>query len=272
MTRYPTQVHGHRGCGGDMPANTIPAFIRAAASGCPWLELDVVITGDGQVVVSHEPWMDHRDCTDPDGKALTAEEGQALNLYAMGLAEIQRYRVIARGNGPSAPKPTLAEVVHAVDAWAVAHGTPAPGFNIEVKSEPPWYGTHQPLPAEFVELVVQQVLLLGIGGRCLVQSFDPAILRATRQLAPELPLALLVENGAGLAENLGMLDFKPDYYGPSFELIDAALVAQLRQRGIGVLAWTVNREADMQRMLDLGVEGLITDEPAKALSLLAGPH
>src|SRR6218665_2343231 len=60
------EVHGHRGCRGLMPENTIPAFLAAAEMGCEWIELDVVITGDGHVLVSHEPWMEHRICRTPE--------------------------------------------------------------------------------------------------------------------------------------------------------------------------------------------------------------
>ncbi|MEO7080547.1 MAG: glycerophosphodiester phosphodiesterase family protein, partial [Flavobacteriales bacterium] len=86
-----TQVHGHRGCADAVPANTIPAFLRATATGCHWLEMDVVITGDDQVLVSHEPWMDHLICRDPEGRAISEVEGRAINIFQLPLAEVQRY-------------------------------------------------------------------------------------------------------------------------------------------------------------------------------------
>lgn len=263
-----TEIHGHRGCRGNFPANTLPAFLHATRIGCQWIELDVVITGDNEVLVSHEPWMDHRTCLSPEGQLLSEAEGRAANIHRMPLAQVQQYRV--KGPGPgTANKPTLAEVVQAVRRQAAAAGRPAPRFNIEVKSEPAWYGTYQPRPGVLVELVHRQIAALGIAGHCLVQCFDPAILEELHRAAPAIPLALLLENKGGVKDGLEHLSFKPAYCSPAFQLVDAALVDALHVQGIKLLTWTVNEEADMRRMLGLGIDGLITDEPEMALALRA---
>ncbi len=265
-----TEVHGHRGCGGDVPANTIPAFLRATTAGCHWLEMDVVITGDNEVLVSHEPWMDHTTCLGPDGKPITEAEGRALNMYNMPLSAVQQYRVKAPAGNATARKPTLAEVVQAVGVCVLETGKASPKFNIEVKSDPQQYGTYQPLPAALAARVLEEITRSGLIDRCLIQCFDPAVLEELHRLAPAIPLAFLVEGAHDLSTALGHLRFTPAYYSPSFRQVDEALVAALRERNIGLLTWTVNEEADMRRMIALGVNGLITDEPAKALALL-GP-
>ncbi len=262
-----TLIHGHRGCRGSFPANTIPAFLRAAEVGCHWLEMDVVITADGRVLVSHEPWMDYQTCKGPGGLRLTEEVGRALNIFRMPLAEVQQYQAVAPAGGILAYKPLLAEVVAAIEAFSASRKRPAPQFNIEVKSEAEWYGTYQPDPEEFTALVIAEVERCGLVGRCLLQSFDPAILQAAHRFAPSIPLALLVDNKLGMEANLSRLSFPPRYFSSAFEQVDSTLVSALHHRGIGVLAWTVNREADLLRMLELGVDGLITDDPAKALAL-----
>lgn len=271
-----TQVHGHRGCEGPVPANTIPAFLMAAATGCTWLEMDVVITGDRRVLVSHEPWMDHHVCRDPDGVPISEEEGRAINIFMLPLEEVQRFGCVptSLADSPISPqenwhKPTLAEVVRAVDAYVPKSGKPPPSFNIEIKSEPQLYGTFQPQPVAFAELVLLDVIALGIEERCIIQSFDTAVLEAVHTMAPEVPIALLVDNADGLEANLRRLSFKPAYFSPAFSLANPPLAAELREKGIGLLVWTVNHEADMLRMLDLSVDGLITDKPAEALSLIA---
>lgn len=264
-----TQIHGHRGCGGAFPPNTIPAFLQATALGCHWLEMDVVITGDGQVLVSHEPWMDHSACRGPEGQPITREAGRALNIFQMPLHEVQQYRTVEPGSGKTSRKPTLAEVWQAVDELAKKNGKAAPQFNIEVKSEPRLYGTYQPLPAAYAGLVVKEIEQLGITHHCLIQSFDPKILQEVHGMAPSIPLALLVDNAGSLDANLGLLNFTPAYYSPEHHLIDQPLVDQCRQKGIGLLAWTVNDVPQMQRMIDLGVDGLITDKPKEAMALLA---
>lgn len=274
-----TLVHGHRGCAGPFPANTLPAFLQAAAIGCHWLEMDVVITGDGQVLVSHEPWMDPDSCRDPEGRPLTEATGRALNIFTMPLAEVQRFRCLAPDGSDAAgsaaqviPKPTLAEVVGAVRADARARGALVPGFNIEVKSDPRLYGSYQPPPARFAELVLAELVALDITEHCLVQSFDAAVLEALWRLDPTIPYALLVENEASVQNNLGRLSFTPAYYGPVHHRIDAALPGWLRAQGIRLLAWTANEEADIRRLIRLGVDGVITDHPAVALAMLTEPQ
>jgi glycerophosphoryl diester phosphodiesterase len=265
-----TQVHGHRGCAGLFPPNTVRAFVEAARTGCHYLEMDVVSSSDGHLLVSHEPWMDHESCLDPDGQALTVEQGRSANIFRMLLADVQRYGLLG-GEEPHC-KPTLAEVNAAVVKDCQARGAAQPGFNIELKSDPVWYGIYQPFPEAFARAVIDEVHRLDLGKQCLMQSFDPAVLRALHRLQPTIPLTLLVEQQRGVQESLAQLDFTPRYYGPQYQQIDEALVAELRVRGIGLMAWTVNREYEMRRMIALGVDGLITDEPAKALALLAADH
>ena len=275
-TKRAIQVHGHRGCTGPHPENTVPAFLSATATGCQWLELDVVITGDEHVLVSHEAWMDHHICRDPQGQAFTEEEGRAINIFKLPLAEVQCFGCVPDRAKTAVPKtavdwhkPTLVEVVRAVDHFARSAGTVAPGFNIEVKSIPALYGTFQPAPNVFAELVISDVRALRLAERCIIQSFDIAILEDVHALAPHIPLALLVDNTEGVAENLGRLSFAPTYYSVSLSIANARMAADLRNRGIGLLVWTVNTEAEMERMLQLGVDGIITDHPSTAMKLIA---
>lgn len=269
------EIHGHRGCRGLLPENTLPAFLKAAELGCDWLELDVVITGDSQVLVSHEPWMDHRICRTPEGDSITERQAHDLNIYRMTLAEAQRFDC-GSAHHPDFPeqehsrqhKPTLREVVEAVDEQAMEEGSMGIGFNIEIKSDPLLYDSYQPRPARFAELVLAQIDSLGISGRTIVQSFDPAILEEIHRLDEELPIALLVDNKDGLEANLKRLSFTPTHYSPAFELVDKDLVKELDSRDIALLVWTVNHKADIKRMMKLGVGGIITDYPDKAIALL----
>lgn len=270
-----TQVHGHRGCDDAVPANTIPAFLLAASSGCQWLEMDVVITGDDQVLVSHEPWMDHHTCRDQDGHMVSEEVGRAMNIFTLPLNEVQHFGCVPphSAQGRTVPtgwyKPTLAEVVRAVDAISEEGNASAPSFNIEIKSEPLLYGTFQPPPERFAAMVLREVMALGVADRCIVQSFDTLVLEAMHALAPDLPLALLVENADGMEANLGKLSFTPRYYSPAFSIANPRMAGVLREKGIGLLVWTVNAETDILSMLDLGVDGIITDKPKEAMALIA---
>jgi len=256
-----------------MPENTIPAFLRAMELGCDWIEMDVVITGDGQVLVSHETWMDASICRKPDRTILTEKEGRSINIFTLSLAEVQAY-FCAPSTVDVEPahweddwhKPTLAEVVRATDRFSRERGSAPVKFNIEIKSEPDLYGTYQPLPKPFAVRVLAEIDALHIADRCLVQCFDVVVLEAVHSIAPEMPVALLVENTEGLESNLQRISFMPSYYSPEFHLVNEDLVRTLRDKGIGLLGWTVNGSEDIRRMIALGLDGIITDHPERAVA------
>lgn len=271
----PPEVYGHRGCRGLEPENTIAAFQHAARLGCSWLELDVVLTGDGHVLVSHEPWMDHRICTGPDGEALTEEQGRALNIHRMTLSQAQDCDCgsLVHPDFPDqesrrARKPTLAEVVEAMEELTLAEGVGPLAYNIEIKSDPAWYGIYQPAPDTLAAAVVATLTDLHLGANCMLQSFDPAVLEAVHALDPGLRTALLVESGTDPAAELARLSYTPEVYSPHFSLVNAEVVRSLQQQNIAVVVWTVNEEADIRRMIALGVNGIITDFPDRALRVL----
>lgn len=273
----PPEVHGHRGCRGLLPENTVPAFLKAAELGADWIELDVVITGDSQVVVSHEPWMNHEICTDPEGQPLAEEAERGFNLYRMTVTEIQRFDCGSAGH-PRFPeqephrahKPTLREAVETVEEAAFMQGGSSPNWNIEIKSDPALYGTYQPRPADAARLVVATLDSLGIIDRCIIQSFDPAVLRAVHAIDPDITLALLVENGEGLEANLQRLGFDPGIYSPRYTLVDEELRRVIHERRMRLVVWTVNDPTDIQHMIRLGVDGIISDYPDRVLKAING--
>lgn len=268
------EVHGHRGCRGLLPENTIPAFVKAAELGVDWLELDVVISGDSQIIVSHEPWMSHVICTDAEGNPIAEKNEQSFNLYRMTAAEISAFDCggLEHPRFPEqeqrrARKPTLREVMEAVEEAVLLSGA-SPGFNIEIKSDPALYGSFQPRPDAFARLVLNEIEALGIAERCIIQSFDPAALIAAHSIHPELTYALLVDNTDGLHANLQRIDFVPAIYSPHFRLADEALRDELRDRGIQLVVWTVNEPSDIKRMIALGANGIISDYPDRVLRAL----
>ncbi|MEZ4808266.1 MAG: glycerophosphodiester phosphodiesterase family protein [Flavobacteriales bacterium] len=268
-------VHGHRGCRGSLPENSIPAFVRAVDIGCDVLEMDVVLTADDQVIVSHEPWIDHVICRTADGDAIAPEDERSLNIFRMNLAEVRSYDCGSAPN-PDFPeqddrpvhKPTLREVIEVVEEHALLSGNVSPSYNIEIKSDPEWYGTFQPLPDAYARRVIAEIDALGITDRCIVQSFDPAILEVIHAERPDMVLALLVENDDGLRANLSRLTFIPQYYSPHFSQADEGLLKDIRQDGMELVVWTVNKKEDIQRMLDLGVDGIISDYPERVIALM----
>ncbi len=269
-------LQGHRGARGLMPENTIPAFRRALELGVTTLEMDVVVSADSQVVVSHEPWMSSVICTRPDGTPVPPGRDEEFNLFKMPYAEIARFDCGRRGHPDfpeqepvAAPKPLLRDVLRMAEAYAAEHDRAPIFYNIETKARPAWDGTFHPSPERFTELLYAVVEEAGVADRTTIQSFDPRTLRVARELDPSLGLALLVGRAGGpLAENVERLGFTPTIYSPDYRLVDRALIEAAHERGMEVIPWTVNERADMERLQRLGVDGLITDYPDRALFLL----
>lgn len=263
-------LQGHRGARGLLPENTIPAFRRALELGVTTLEMDVVITQDGEVVVSHEPWMSSVICMQPSGEPIPEDEEQAFNIYRMPYSEVAQFDCGSRPH-PRFPeqenrdvsKPLLRDVIRMAEAYVEEHDRAPVYYNIETKSRPSWEGTFHPAPDTFAQRLYDVLAETGILNRAVVQSFDPRTLRATRAIDPEVRLALLVEGSMskGLEADLEALGFIPAIYSPDYELVDAELIAAAHAKGMQVIPWTVNTADEMRALIELGVDGLITDYP-----------
>jgi glycerophosphoryl diester phosphodiesterase len=261
-------LQGHRGCRGLMPENSIPGFCRALDLGVTTLEMDLVITADSLVLVSHEPWLSEEICAQRDGTRIPADRHARYNLFAMTYEEIQAYDCGSLPH-PRFPtqakhavhKPLLRAVIDSADAHARATGRSLPRYNLEIKRRPEGDGVYHPAVEPFVRLVLAELTDQALADRCVIQSFDPEALRVTRRLAPNVPLALLIENQASPQVNLDQLGFVPAIYSPDHGLVDADLISFAHEREMQVIPWTVNESSDLAAMLALGVDGLITDYP-----------
>lgn len=267
-------VQGHRGCRGLLPENTIPAFIKAVELGVTTLELDVVISQDQQVVVSHEPFLSHTICRDLNGEPITEEKEKEYNLYQMSYKEIAQCDCGSRSHPQFpeqqnfvAPKPLLKEVIDSVEQFIKAYNLSPVFYNIETKCTPTGDGTFHPEPDEFVDLLLSVIQENDIEERVIIQSFDVRTLQYTRKKHPSLALALLVGNNDSAKQNLSYLGFTPNFYSPHFQLVNEELINFAQQENMKVVPWTVNKPEDIQRMLDLNVDGIISDYPDRVITL-----
>lgn len=276
MTTKTIDWQGHRGARGLLPENTIPAFLRALDyPEVQTLELDVVISADDRVVVSHEPWLSAEICQTATGERLAEGEGERISLRGLTVAEIQRYdcgqlphpRFPDQASRP-AVKPTLLQVFAAVDRFCVQHQRPSPRYNIELKYEAPLEPAFVPDRATFVDLVLQDVDAWGQPERVTLQCFDPPTLRVIHDKRPEIQLAYLDEFPGGLQQKMDAIGFVPPIYSPYEIHTDAALIAEAKGLGMRVVPWTVNTAARMKALLALGVDGIITDYPNRIAEAL----
>ena len=280
-------LQGHRGARGLMPENTLPAFQKALDLGVDTLECDMAITRDGVVVVHHDLHLNPDTTRGPDGQWLAAR-GPAI--AELTFAELQRYDVgrLKPGteNAKSFPEqqavdgtrvPRLADLFELVRKT----GNTRVGFDCETKISPLEPTATLP-PAEFTRRVIAEIRLGGMQARMTIQSFDWRTLQQVQKEAPEIRTLYLssprtLARAADGGPSPWLAGFDADQHGgsvpravqaaggrlwaPNQTYLTPALRDEARTLGIRVIPWTVNEPAMINRLLDMQVDGLISDRP-----------
>jgi glycerophosphoryl diester phosphodiesterase len=296
-------LQGHRGARGLAPENTLPAFARALSIGVTTLELDAGITEDGVVVVAHDRRLNPDIARGADGRWLA---GQTRTIRELTFHELQRYDVGRLRPGSDYSKrfpeqrrmdgvriPKLADVF---DLVRRAHNDEV-RFNIETKLSPLAPEEAAP-PEEFARALIEVVRAAGVERRTTIQSFDWRTLAVVQREAPEIATAYLTSDADNLREAGGAPSpwtaglRRADHgsvpkmvaaaasaghsggpgariWSPNYRDLTEALVKEAKGLGLGVLPWTVNDPPDMERLIDWGVDGLITDYPDRLRDVMA---
>lgn len=277
MNKPEFDLQGHRGARGLRPENSIPAFELALSLGVTTLELDVVISCDRKVVVSHDLHFSSHICCRPDGQPVTADEAVDLRLFDMTYEEIRAFDCGSRQHEDfpeqittNTHKPLLTDMLMFAEAKAAELGRRPLYYNIETKSTPAGDHINHPPPDEFTDLVLDAVARCEVSDRVILQSFDVRTLQRTRRSGARVRIALLIaQNTPGdFDTQIEKLGFSPDVYSPDFRLVDRSLMVLAATAGIEILPWTVNIKSDMHSLISLGVRGLITDYPNRAIEVL----
>jgi len=251
-------VHGHRGARAMYPENTIPAFQYAIGIGVDVLEMDVAVTKDNVLVISHDPHINAEICTGPH---------PGIAIHELTLAELRQYDCGALKN-PHFPKqhpvpgtriPTLDEVLDLARGNSVQ-------FNIETKSFPD-HPELTPPPEVFSKMMLDVIRKHKLESRSIVQSFDFRTLRAMRRLAPEIRLSALWENQARPFADVAR-EAEAGIISPDFHLVTPEQVKASHAAKIEVVPWTADTPQDWQRLIDAGVDAIITDDPAELIAYL----
>ena len=301
-----TQAHafdlqGHRGARGLAPENTLEAFALALSIGVTTLELDLAVTKDDVLVVSHDRRLNPDHTRGPDGKFLDRE---GPPIRSLTLAQVKQYDVGRLKPGTAyavsfpeqrpvdgARIPALTELFDLVKRAGADHVR----FNIETKITPT-SGDETPDPETFAAAFAKAVRDAGLVSRVSIQSFDWRTLLAMKRIAPEIERVCLtaealtldtikrgepgpspwlagldVDDFAGsvprLAQSAGCAVWSPLYRNAKADDIAAA-----KALGLKVIPWTVNAPVDLERLIALGVDGLITDYPDRLRALLAAKN
>lgn len=261
---------GHRGCRGLMPENTVPAMIKALDLGVNTLEMDVVITKDKKVVLSHDQWFSEEITTKPDGTYMGPREERKFNIYWMTYEEVKTFDVGMKPH-PRFPqqqkmkvvKPLLKEVIDSVNQYMMTSKRPYPYYNIETKTNPEFDGVFHPKPDEFVELLMGVIKEKEMEDHVIIQSFDFRTLQYLHQHYPFIKTAMLIDEDdkRGLDEQVKALGFIPTIYSPAYQLLNKKLTKKCHQQKMKVIPWTVDTKEEIEKLKAMGVDGIITDYP-----------
>ena len=267
-------IQGHRGARGLLPENTIPAFMKAIELGVTTLELDVVITKDGQVVLSHEPYMSSGICSTPSGEPVSRKKAKDFNIYEMTYEEVKAFDCGSRGNANfpeqqkmKVSKPLLTDLIETVEKHLADNNLPKVGYNIELKSSKKYDNLFHPNVKTFSDIVQGTIAEKLSTDRYTIQCFDFRILQYFHKTYPEVTLVALIEGVKGVKANIEELGFTPEVYSPYFKLIGEKDIQLCHDMGMKVVPWTINKVEDMQRMINKGVDGIITDYPDRAKAI-----
>ena len=293
-------IQGHRGARGLLPENTLPAFERAIDLGVTTLELDVAVTRDGVVVISHDASL-NPDITRGPGGAFLAERGpaihdltfEALQGYDVGRLNPDRNYAKAFPEQQAVDGTRIPRLSDLFDL-AKRKGDARVRFNVEIKSDP----TRPELslaPEPFARAVVEEIRRAGMQRRVVVQSFDWRPLAVVHEIAPDIETAFLTVRAQGFDTictgpaagkrdaPAGDCQASPwtgrhqyrDYgsvpkmvkaaggrvWSPRYQDVDEAVLREAHALGLRVVVWTVNEPEAIGKMLALGVDGIISDRP-----------
>jgi glycerophosphoryl diester phosphodiesterase len=282
-------LQGHRGARGLAPENTLPAFAAALSLGVSTLELDTAITKDGVVVVSHDARLNPDITRGTDGRWLNAPTRavRELTLDDVGHFDVGRIRPGSKYSFrfPDQKRmdqlymPTLAQVFQ----LARRAGNSEVRFNIEIKTSP-LKPADTLAPEDFAKALLALIEREGMNTRVIIQSFDWRALKAVQELAPKIPTSYLssqqrfLDNiaagspqgsdwtaGVQFSEHRSIPKMVKAAGGaiwsPNYAELGAEQVKEAHALGLQVIPWTVDETADMARLIDWGVDGLITDRP-----------
>ena len=269
-------VHAHRGGAAIYPENTIPAMLHAVEIGVPMLELDLHVTRDSQVVVSHDAYMNPIKALKPNGEEIPIDSARMYSIYSMTYDSLKRYDVGSRPN-PAFPNrknlkcsvPLVSDLIDSVEHSTQSKGLCPVGYNIEIKSWPDKDGIYSPDYRTFADLCMRVLLSKNLGDRLLLQCFDPRTLNYVHEKYPNVRLSYLVEDmTVDFDELMKRINFVPQVISPNHAMVDSAFMDKSRKLGMEVAPWTVDEKDEILRLRTLGVDAIITNRPDSVMNWL----
>ena len=284
--KYIVDVQAHRGGMGLLPANTLESMKNAVDLNVNTLEMDIVVTKDKKVILSHDKFFTE-ETTRPDGSHVKKEDPREY-IWKMTYDEIKKYDVGMK-KLPNFPeqkciptiKPLLSDVLSFIENYAKEKGMAPMKYNIEIKADPDWNGGIEgvdwPVYNEMVDICVEVLNSFNLGERLIVQTFDERALAYMNEKYPELHLSYLVGGDeVRWLENkemdfdtiLGNIGVVPEWFSPASVFVTKSNVEEAHRRGMKVVTWTVDNKDDMVKMIEAGVDAIISNYPNRLLDVV----
>ena len=268
-------LQAHRGGAGLMPENTFSSMKNALDLKINTLEMDLQISSDGQVVVSHDNYFHPRCAIRPDGTLVQPEDPKEY-IHTMPYDSIAKYEVGLRPTEQWPEKqlvsehvPLASELLDFTEQYARDNGLPLPGYNIEIKSKQgEGEGTLWPEYKEFCDTCIPILLSKNLGERLVVQTFDARSMEYIHEKWPEISLSYLTKKDPDIESILSSLSFTPAWWSPNYSAVTPENVAYCHSLGIKVVPWTVDEPEDIRRMAECGVDAIISNYPDRLIEIL----
>jgi len=283
------KIYGHRGARGVLPENTLESFEYLFENNIRAYETDILISKDNIPVITHDFKLDPSYTKDVNGNWIEDENIKIIDLtyeeilkYDVGtLNKLSRYgrKFINQKSLDNQKIPKLSDLLklssdNKFDDLLI---------NLEIKSTPIEEGL-TPSPEEMVKIVIDEVGRSNLSDKIIYSSFDWRVLREIKERDPKIPRAHLTSGAKGkIYDKSPWLDFTPLHsevdlpklikalggsaWHPNYKDVNKEIIEISRNEGLPVNVWTVNKEQDMLRMIDYGVDGIMTDYPLKLMEL-----
>lgn len=273
-------IQAHRGGAALYPENTIAAMIHAVKLGVPVLELDLHITKDQKVVVSHDAYLNAKKTLRPDGKRIDPQEQMNYRIYQMNYDSLKQYDVgslpfseFPNRKNIACHVPLVSDLIDTVERYTKTNNLPPVGYNIEIKSDTSKDGVFSPDYKRFADLVMEVLLKKDLGNRLTIQSFDFRTLNYLYNKYPKLNYSYLVEpNGETFQQSLSHLNFVPHIYSPDYRMVTQKMIKKAHKRKMLIIPWTIDDKNNIKRLQKLGVDAIITNQPDSAMIWLSSKH
>ncbi len=261
-------VIGQQGCRGLMPGNTIGAFMHALKTGVNAIEMDVMMSADGELVLTDHNVISPLNYYHPSIK-------EELNVFELTLEELKQFDCGKRFNKLfpfrrmiSSTIPLLKNVVSRIEKYILWNNGKSIQYFFDIKTSPDTDGMFHPKPEEIIIRLTDIIRTQNIARRCTILSSDVRPLQQIKRLSQKVNIALKVENPESVNDNITALGFKPDIYMLPYKDVNYTLVYEVHSLGMKLMPYGANDILDMNEMININADGLLTDFPDHALKLL----